>query len=212
MRDRIVAAVITAIVHNKRSTIAGLVAVLGLVVAKLGLDVSDDVLLKVAGFLVLVITAAAGDSHQRGARKVLPLLLLGLVLTQTACPKVQTVRSIASATAVGCAEVKATIAPDLTAEEKAVVFPIVDEVALAADGVRVLSQDWDRMGPAEKRHLAAFAAEQIGAAVERLSAQNIGFKSERARAKVADFQKWGRRAVSALRIIEASVQTETPRQ
>ena len=65
MRNRIIAAVITALLHNKKTTIAGLVAVLGLLAAKLGLQVSADALLYVAGFIVLVISAAAGDSHGR---------------------------------------------------------------------------------------------------------------------------------------------------
>lgn len=202
MRERIIAAVVTAIVHNKKTTIAGLVAVLGLAAARLGFEVSPDVLVYVAGFIILVVTAAAGDTH----RRVLPLLLLCFVLSQTACPRPQTVRSIASAMVVGCVEFRGAVAEDLTPEEQAVVYPFIDEVGMAADGVRVLAQDWDRMGPAEKRHLARFAAEQFGAAVERLSAQNIGIKSERGRRKLANFLKWGRRAVSALRIIEASVE------
>lgn len=66
MRDRIIAAVITAIVHNKKSSAAALVAVLGIVAAKLGLQVSADTLVYVASFVVLVIGLAAGDSHKRG--------------------------------------------------------------------------------------------------------------------------------------------------
>lgn len=145
-------------------------------------------------------------------RKTLALLLaLAGTFALTACPKPQTVRSISSATVVGCVEFKAAVAPDLTPEERVIVFAIIDEVGMAADSVRLLAQDWDRMGPAQKRALARFAAEQLGTAVERLAAQNIGIKSERGRQKLAHFLKWGRRAVSALRIIEASMQTDPER-
>lgn len=68
MRERIIAAVITAVVQNKKTTVAGLVAVLGLAAARLGLNVSADALMYVAGFVVLVISAAAGDSHHRSPR------------------------------------------------------------------------------------------------------------------------------------------------
>lgn len=219
MRERIFAAVITAVIHNRRSTIAGLVAVLGLAAAKLGLQVSDDTLLFVAGFLITILCAAAGDSHQRSPRKFprLPggatsVMLLSLALASTllltACPKVQTVRSVAAGTVVACAEFKAEVAPDLTPEERAVIDPLVDEVGMAADGVRALSADWEKMGAAERRALAAFAVEQIGGAVGRLSNRGVGLKSERGRAKFARYLKWGRRAVSTLRVIEASLPPE----
>lgn len=65
MRDRIIAALVTAIVHNKKTTVAGLVSVLGLAAARLGLQVSPDTLVCVAGLIILVVTAAAGDSHRR---------------------------------------------------------------------------------------------------------------------------------------------------
>lgn len=65
MKDRIIAAVVRAVIHNKKTTVAALVAVLGLAAAKLGLHVSPDALVYVAGFIVLVIGAAAGDTHRR---------------------------------------------------------------------------------------------------------------------------------------------------
>jgi hypothetical protein len=205
MRDRIITALVTAIVHNKRMSIAGIVGVIGVLAAKFGLHLGADTLVWIASLIIIVIGAAGGDSHHRGARKILPLLLLCVVLTQTACPKAQTVRSVASATVAGCVEFKYAVGPDLTPEEQRAVYPVVDEVGLAADGVRVLAADWDRMSPAERRHLAAFAAEQLGDAAERLSAQGLVFKSERARRKVAAYQTWVRRAVSALRVIEATL-------
>lgn len=69
MRERIIAAVVTAIVHNRKTTAAGLAAVLGIAAARLGLDVSDEALVYAAGFVILVVTAAAGDSHHRSSRR-----------------------------------------------------------------------------------------------------------------------------------------------
>lgn len=69
MKDRIIAAVVTAIVHNKRMSIAGLVAFLGIAAAKLGLQVSPDVLVWVAGLIIVALGAAGGDSHVRAPRR-----------------------------------------------------------------------------------------------------------------------------------------------
>lgn len=65
MREKIIAAVITAVIHNKKTTIAGLVTVGGAALARLGFNVSPDVLLIVAGAVVTVVCAAAGDNHTK---------------------------------------------------------------------------------------------------------------------------------------------------
>lgn len=64
MRDRIIKAVVAAVVHNRRMSVAGLVCFLGIVAAKLGLEVSPDALVWLAGILLVALGAVGGDSHQ----------------------------------------------------------------------------------------------------------------------------------------------------
>lgn len=178
---------------------------------------------RVGAVLMLAGTVAAvfgrqlfnfdGEGNYRGGAALALVLSLSLVATQTAC-STRTVRSVAAGVVVASQELRAEVAEglragDYTKEEAAFINPIIDELEGAAVEARDSSINWERMNRADRLALASLAIRRVGGAVERLSAQGIGIKSERGRQRLQRYVRRGRQAVAALRIIEAVLSTQS---
>lgn len=145
------------------------------------------------------------------------LLALAGTLALTACPKSQTLRAVAAGLVEGSRQFRAEVAGlleagELSRDEAELLTAAAGELQGIGGGVVTRAADWQSLSRAERIALAADAVEAIGASVERLSAQSIGIKSPKAKARLGERLRQARLAVSALRVIEASVRPEPPRQ
>lgn len=137
------------------------------------------------------------------------LALIGLLASSAAC-KAESVRSVSAGVAVGAGILRDEVAAglsagDYTADEAALLNPIIDETKRAASDVRDHAAGWDAMTKPERHALALEAVEKIGNAVGRLSASGVGVKSARGRARLEQYLRKARLAVGALRVIEAAL-------
>jgi hypothetical protein len=127
----------------------------------------------------------------------------------------QTVRGVSAGIVEGSKQFKSELAAlesagDITGEERAAIEPIADELSKISGGFVTRAAGWNALTRAERVELAGDAVDEIGASVERLSAQNLLVKNPRAKAKLAERLRYARIAVSTLRVIKASLPAPAP--
>jgi hypothetical protein len=157
---------------------------------------------------------AARDFVSRGgplASVLLALLLLPAAISQTACPKpkaggVVSAKVVIAAVGAGVNEFKLALPGlGLDPEEARVLGAAADEFKLTAP-LADRAADFPNLSRAGRARLAADVAEHLSAAVGRLSDQNVGLKSDKAKAAWAEQRARVRLAISALRVYAAAVE------
>lgn len=212
--------IITAIVHNKRTSLAGLVACFGLIAARLGFEVEPDTLVAIAGLALVVLGAVGGDNHAAKPKRVKrakgavvkTLLVMALctgALSTVACGG-DDLRAGASAVAQGAREFRKEVefslrTGEITAEEADALYPVIDRVEKSAQSTSERLAGFEALDASGKRLLLSGFIDEGTEIAADFDALHI--KNEKARKRIVRAVGHVRRANAAFRIVLAATES-----